>query len=253
LAPLLLAEAPSQYADVPLAFFILATVVLLALHDRFDPSGRSLPVLAGLTAGMAAWTKNEGLAFFFMIVAVRSFGTLRDGRSARWRSLAWFSIAGAPFLLFNAILRLWLLESAAPITFLRVEAVRAQLFDPAHYWQVIVTVAGQRTPATVILLSIIVWAAMLGLVADRELRRLGRTGLSALVLLLAAFFLVYVVTPHNLAWHVSTTLSRLMIQITPLAIFAVLLVTRSVDDMQPPSAVVSTDRTKVPTRKKERT
>jgi hypothetical protein len=188
-----------------------------------------------------------------MIVAVRSFGTLRDGRSARWRSLAWFSIAGAPFLLFNAILRLWLLESAAPITFLRVEAVRAQLFDPAHYWQVIVTVAGQRTPATVILLSIIVWAAMLGLVADRELRRLGRTGLSALVLLLAAFFLVYVVTPHNLAWHVSTTLSRLMIQITPLAIFAVLLVTRSVDDMQPPSAVVSTDRTKVPTRKKERT
>jgi peptidoglycan/LPS O-acetylase OafA/YrhL len=105
----------------------------------------------------------------------------------------------------------------------------------------------------VILLSIIVWAAMLGLVADRELRRLGRTGLSALVLLLAAFFLVYVVTPHNLAWHVSTTLSRLMIQITPLAIFAVLLVTRSVDDMQPPSAVVSTDRTKVPTRKKERT
>jgi hypothetical protein len=49
-----------QYADTPLAFFILATIVLTIFHLR-DPSKPRAPiVLAGLCASCAAWTKNEG-------------------------------------------------------------------------------------------------------------------------------------------------------------------------------------------------
>jgi len=54
--------AASQYADVPLAFFCLATLVLLCLADRQEKGRHGFLVLAGLACGMAAWTKNEGAA-----------------------------------------------------------------------------------------------------------------------------------------------------------------------------------------------
>ena len=50
-----------QYADVPVAFFLTASglVLVTALRSR----DKKLFGLAGLMAGFAAWTKNEGLAF----------------------------------------------------------------------------------------------------------------------------------------------------------------------------------------------
>ena len=60
--PLYIDQAASQYADVPLSFFILSTIALICLHAE-HPSDRRILVLAGLTAGCAGWTKNEGLLF----------------------------------------------------------------------------------------------------------------------------------------------------------------------------------------------
>jgi len=50
-----------QYADVPLCFFIVSSVVLLlqALRTRIP----SFFLLAGLLSGLSAWTKNEGYVF----------------------------------------------------------------------------------------------------------------------------------------------------------------------------------------------
>jgi hypothetical protein len=50
------------YADVPLAMYFLLAAVLFAAAE---------PALAGLCASLAAWTKDEGLAFsalFFLVV-----------------------------------------------------------------------------------------------------------------------------------------------------------------------------------------
>ncbi len=56
--PVFVNEGARQMADVPLAFFVLATGSLLYLAGRRE--SRGLLALAGLTAGLAAWTKNEG-------------------------------------------------------------------------------------------------------------------------------------------------------------------------------------------------
>jgi hypothetical protein len=69
--PLFVASGADQYADVPLAFFLLATIVLLYLEDRFVENNWSYGALAGITAGLAGWTKNEGLLFIAIIVLVR--------------------------------------------------------------------------------------------------------------------------------------------------------------------------------------
>ena len=50
-----------QYADVPAAFFLTAGGLVLV--TAFRTGDKKLFGLAGLMAGFAAWTKNEGLAF----------------------------------------------------------------------------------------------------------------------------------------------------------------------------------------------
>ena len=66
--PFFIGHAAAQYADVPLAFFYLATLVLLCLAERESAGGRGLLALAGLACGMAAWTKNEGLLFMICVL-----------------------------------------------------------------------------------------------------------------------------------------------------------------------------------------
>ena len=55
-------QSPWQAADVPLGFYYLAVFVVLFLFDA-EPNGHRAMVLAGLAAGCAAWTKDEGMLF----------------------------------------------------------------------------------------------------------------------------------------------------------------------------------------------
>ena len=59
-----------QYADVPLAFFILSTIILLTLKEKYPSAALRLMFLAGLATSCAAWTKNEGLLFLALMILV---------------------------------------------------------------------------------------------------------------------------------------------------------------------------------------
>lgn len=68
--PAFIEQGTSQYADVPLSFFVLATVVLVCLHEAVagESSGaKGLLVLAGLASSFGAWVKNEGLLFLLAL------------------------------------------------------------------------------------------------------------------------------------------------------------------------------------------
>ena len=58
------------YADVPYAFFLLATIILLHIYGRSARKEPSFLIMAGITASLAAWTKNEGLLFMAAIIVV---------------------------------------------------------------------------------------------------------------------------------------------------------------------------------------
>ena len=72
-----------QYADVPLAFFILGTVSLFSLKDRYPEISFPIVFLAGLTASCAAWTKNEGLLFLALVILVYFIARLRKRQWTR--------------------------------------------------------------------------------------------------------------------------------------------------------------------------
>src|SRR5215467_9350146 len=76
-SPGVLHEVATQYADIPLACYFAGATMLLLL-DR--------PLIAGLLAGFAAWTKDEGILFF--IVFLTAIAILRRGQILRFAAAA---------------------------------------------------------------------------------------------------------------------------------------------------------------------
>lgn len=230
--PFFLVMGASQFADVPLAFYILLTLVLLLLPERFPEHPAGILVLAGLAAGLCAWTKNEGLYFFPVATGCL---LLTEARASGWRealrSLAWFLIGALPVLL----VLLWFKTQVSPVNDLVAgfgpATAAAKLTDPARYARVAKAFfltgfsftqglvdlrTGMRiNPGAV---SIILLVAYLGLTGLRIGPR-GRTGVLRtgfiLGLMLVGYFFVYLLTPLDLDYHLATSLNRLFLQLWP--------------------------------------
>ena len=98
-SPIFLGTASSQYADLPLAFYFLLSAALLFLADQETAPRPGLHVLAGLAAGMAALTKNEGLLFIVALGAGRLVHLLVARKARReLESFAWLLLGMAPLL-----------------------------------------------------------------------------------------------------------------------------------------------------------
>ncbi len=88
-----------QYADVPLAFFILSTVILFSLKDRYPEISSPIVFLAGLTVSCAAWTKNEGQLFLALVIFIYFIGQLgKKERSRTLKEFIGFTLGLAPVL-----------------------------------------------------------------------------------------------------------------------------------------------------------
>jgi hypothetical protein len=235
--PFFIAQGTSQYADVPLSFFLLATVVHLCLHDRDSADGHASPgvlFLAGVSAGFAAWTKNEGLLFLCAILAARALIFLRprltrDASSSlppvrlreNWSTLAPLLAGAAPALLLVAGFKHFLAPPGD--LFSNSGVMMHKLLDPVRYWVVVKWFAKEfllfghgLIPCTLLLIGFY-FASGRG--ERRETTAGFRTSRLAMIFTLAGFFAIYLITPYDLYWHLRFSLSRLFLQLWPSVIF----------------------------------
>ena len=219
--PFFVEQGSSQYADVPLSFFFLAVIVLLHLYDARLKENIQVPgllVLAGIAAGCAVWTKNEGMLFLCASVMAQVFVKPR-----RWtRQIAIFLASIAPFLL----LVLWFKHSVAfpNELFSGRQAMLHKVLDPSRYWVIVNWFAKDflrfgewwLIPGTVLLMlfSFLI-AGKRTAQSDPALR----ASVWTLTLTLAGYFAIYVVTPYDLYWHLRFSLNRLFLQLWPCGIF----------------------------------
>jgi Dolichyl-phosphate-mannose-protein mannosyltransferase len=238
--PFFIEQGTSQYADVPLSFFLLATVTLLCLHDEHsgDSTGSRRPgliVLAGLAAGFAAWTKNEGLLFLCAILAARLMILLRPERhrdsdpptarkSSRDRMVAFATLlaAVAPAFLLIA----WFKHFIAPPGDLFSDPATAlhKLIDPSRYWAIMKWYGkGSLRFGHWLLLpgTLLLPALYLATRAESTQDRGDgfRSCRLALVLTLCGYFAIYLITPYEIYWHLRFSLARLFLQLWPSTIF----------------------------------
>ena len=227
--PFFVEQGTSQYADVPLSFFFLATIVLLCIHD----SGMRSPgllALAGMTAGFAAWTKNEGLLFLGAIVLARVVILARhEGWIFCGRQTLPMLLAALPVLLVIAYFKVRV--APAGDLFSSPASLWHKLLDPARYWATFQWYAKELLrfghwwliPGTVLLAGYyFIVGKEVGSYEDGI-----RISVLALGLTLAGYFAVYLITPYDIHWHLRSSLNRLFLQVWPSAIFLFFLVVRT--------------------------
>lgn len=213
-------ETSSLYADVPLGFYMLATIAAAAFSSR---NGAGLP-LAGCFAALAAWTKNEGLAFLavaglvVLVLAVRS----RNIRS--WLRF----LAGAlPAGLLAAGFQILLAPAGAPLLSQGGAQILHKLADPGRYMLLFQSAWSQALSFGEIhahpVLLIGVLAAALALRRDQGGVWQRVLGPAAVGLQLGVYFGVLLLTSENLDWQLSTALLRLFVQLWPGLVLAVVL------------------------------
>ena len=98
--PFFITLGASQFADIPLACFVLMTLVLLLFPARSAVGCGGALILAGCAAALAAWTKNEGI-LFFLIATAGLFGTTiySNGWKQAFRRTAAFLAGALPVLM----------------------------------------------------------------------------------------------------------------------------------------------------------
>jgi hypothetical protein len=237
--PFFIELGSSQYADVPLSFFFLATVTLLCLHDQSGDATASgqpgLLVLAGLGAGFAAWTKNEGLLFLCAIVAARVLVFFRPERSGDAdprgpaQRLSNRSIAVAILLVAVTpafVLIAWFKHSIAPPGDLFSDPATAfhKLIDPTRFLAILKWYGKGflRFGHWLLLPGTLLLPGLYFATGVEPTRNSGpgfRSSRLALVLTLSGYFAIYLITPYDIYWHLRFSLTRLFLHLWPSTIF----------------------------------
>ncbi|MDI1336391.1 MAG: glycosyltransferase family 39 protein [Lacunisphaera sp.] len=212
--PFFVRFSSNEHADIPVGFFMLAATVLLGIAR--DEGDRGVLFLAGLATGLAAWTKNEGLLFCVVLGLVFSTTQLV---TKRWRNLPpllgglalallpvlWFKFALAPP---NDIMAGQHADGLAKLA----DWSRHQIILKAWWRDLPKFGEWYSLPFLVMLLH------LLGPVRGWFDRRTVVTG-AILLLMLAGYYTVYLLSPYDLAWHLDSSLVRLLMQVWPVAVF----------------------------------
>jgi hypothetical protein len=241
--PFLVVHGASQYADVPVGFFFLSSVVLLALHRRYAERTNRFAALAGLCAGMAAWTKNEGLLFVICLIAAQIATAAIATAERKWlaRQLAAFLVGTFLPLLLVGYFKA---QFAPPNDLLSVEPddLRMWLTDPRRYAIVLRPFAshllrfGDNDLVSAVWL-LVTYSLCVGLRATGRGWSWGVTIALALGLMLVGHFLVFVGTTPDILPLLNTSLDRVLLQLWPSFLVLYFMAVRTPEELltRPPS------------------
>jgi hypothetical protein len=229
----------SQYADVVVAFFVVSSLAILALYDAFaEEANVGLLLLASLAAGLCAWTKNEGLLFLSILLAVRFvFSFTRKSWPTCRREMMWMILGVLPVLVvliyFKAVIAPgnYYLEpghndSSGPMRFfLDPEPLSHKLTDGSRYWIIAKAMAGEimHFGGKILGTTPLLILYFLSVKIKKEAIPSVKAGAAILALMVAGYFAVYLTTPLKLVFHLNTSLSRLFLQLWPGAVFVLFM------------------------------
>jgi len=222
-----------QIADIPLGFYILSTIVLFNLKEISDSKSRFL-IVAGAMAGLASWTKNEGILFLFVVFVVRMIVISSDrGIKAYLKELAMFTIGVLPILAVLILFKLKIPSTNELTTGQSIEAVLGRLTDFSRYLVIgksfIVIFYEKLAKKWLIILPI--YFFLLGKTKQNTNVESIKTSFLIVLLMLSGYFIVYLVTPLNLSWHLKTSIWRLFLQLWPTIIFSFFLVVSTPEEL----------------------
>jgi hypothetical protein len=218
-------QSSTQYADIPLAAYMLAAAVALGLAEERRHSSTRWLLVAGATAGFAAWTKNEGIPFAVAVIA------LCIGRAMRHADVSGRVRPVVPLLTGLALPLLLLIHfkrGLAPENDLlseqTVSAALARLSSVGRYLTatagIIEAMVGM---AKGLLFALPLYLAVMGRTESTRGKAAARSTLVIYAIMLTVYCGVYLTTPRPLEWQLETSARRLLLQLWPGVLFAYFL------------------------------
>jgi hypothetical protein len=218
----LLHEVPSQYADVPLAAYLACALIFL-LIDR--------PIWAGVFAGFAAWTKDEGALFCAVMIVLLAIFRPKYLLRTAMGMLPGGVVFGAFKLFF------------APHVTAQFGAGSLSRFANAGRWGVVLSGIGSQ------ILSLgagwfhpvfILAAFAIGVRfrndsrsdSSRDLSRDAYFCTALAMAMLAGYCVAMVTSPDDAAWQTGTAAGRLVVQWWPLAVIAAIVWLRPAEELE---------------------
>jgi hypothetical protein len=215
--PFFLEYGVLQAADVPLSLYFLSGIALLCLYsERGGEPG--LLVLSGFMAGCAGWTKNEG-SLFVLALVVSLLAPVVVRPSQTLRRLGLFT---AGLVLPLVAIVLYKLTVSVPNEYLanrHYDDVVAKLASTDRHLTIVANFLktlwsfGDWAISPLIPLLVFVGLCVVGGTAIRTFGWL--TGASALVLVFAGYFTIYVIAPYDLQYLLDSSNQRLFLHLWP--------------------------------------
>lgn len=225
-------QGASQYADVPIGFYFLLTLVLLSFKDKFN--NNSFLILAGITAGLSAWCKNEGMLFIIAVSVARFIAVLSEkGFKKAFNEMLFFLYGLFPLLAGILYFKIGLAPEndifyarktgdyiSRILSVDRYKEIVSQFFIAVKYY------FGRLSGIPLLF----IYAVMAGIKINREDKTTLVTIFTTLAIMTAGYFVIYLITPHDLYWHLNTSLYRLMLQLWPSLLFAYFLIVKTPEE-----------------------
>jgi 4-amino-4-deoxy-L-arabinose transferase-like glycosyltransferase len=218
--PGLLLFSTFQTADIPLTYFFLASAGLFVLAG--NENNRNLLFLSGMMAGLSAWTKNEGIPFVILLIlcTIFVFG-IRQARANLFSLLAGMALPSMIIILFKTVISV----NNDLFTNNGLSEIISKLLNPTRYIQILPHLISELIHIGNWPISIIVVLLVYGwIVGIRNPSSLTEKVLWIIPLSqFAIYMLIYIITPHDLEWHLNYSMSRLLIHLFPLALLSFFL------------------------------
>src|SRR5215207_521396 len=225
----------SQLADIPLAIFIAATAILFSLYSKYRQP--QMMALAGITTALAAWTKNEGL--IFLAASLAGLLVICYKEKQAWGLAAWY-FGGIALPILIVVCYRFILAPPGDLLPSGWNEIWQHTTDLSRYVITLKAFAG-------VFLNISGWGYSAGynalsfflyyLVWRRKGTNLWSRGLLAVVVMLViqliAYFAIYILTPHDLEWHLTFSLDRILLHIYPTVLFVLFSITEDPENSFP--------------------
>jgi 4-amino-4-deoxy-L-arabinose transferase-like glycosyltransferase len=247
--PFLILHGASQYTDIPLAFFFSATIALLHLQDllperKYKFLHYRFFMLAGVMVGLSTWTKNEGLLFLVAILAARfAVFVPKNGLRVFLRQVVNIAIGLIPVLLVVIYFKVTLATPNRMLFPPQGPSFFEKLLDSSRYWIILdafitnaFSFGNWAASFTALLLF---YLLLLGIGIKQNEGPCIAASLIALGIMIAGYFMIYVLSPLDLSVHLGTSLNRVLLQLWPSIVFVFFLIVRTPEQALMKNEVVS--------------
>ena len=212
-----LVNGAAQCADIPLAYMFLSSIVCLFLYFRKEKF--SYILLSEIFAALGAWTKNEGMMFFLIWLAVILGWMLYKKMYKKAGLTLLTAVVSVCFIAWFKYLAHTPNDLVAGFFILKTYHFA---FDWSRYAIILKTFVSMA-----FIRFLLVFALALLCIKGFRIKQINKTPfmLSCAILLLctAGYFGVYLFSPHDITWLVQNSMDRIILQILPvfLCLFAV--------------------------------